>query len=396
MAMRRDARVTSWSFKHCENHDHATFMRTSAQASAGWNFNQGWDPRSKIQDCPEVCWQNLGSRLKPIEPIEISIGDGIQDPRLSRGLLAESWIPIETDWTDWNFNRDQDPRSKIQDSQGRPLSNLGSWIRAPIEISIGLIGFNRHTDVGSVWMCLDNLTVYACMCAWMIMWTCWWIGRVEKNGHVEMVGSGKSWAILDPESNMIPKWFGWFRADSPSQDLPNSMSVIALILVDLWGRVPHICICIYIYIYIFIYLFIYLSIYLSSYVFMYLFVYLCVHMHWYIPNIYPKEISGIIPILVLVLRAPLRAHTVASEVEGQASEGSFQRLRSHFPGSMLVSQISDPDSLSCLRRCKVNTTLEPEPTQAPRARESRIFDAKCRLTSLGRRLKFQLIVSSSW
>ena len=29
--------------------------------------------------------------------VEISIGDGIQDPRLSRGLLAESWIPIETD-----------------------------------------------------------------------------------------------------------------------------------------------------------------------------------------------------------------------------------------------------------------------------------------------------------
>ena len=73
-------------------------------------FNRGWDPRSKIvqrsvgrildpdrnrfnrfkfqsgmgskiQDCPEVCWQNLGSRLKPIEPIEISIGTKSQDPR---------------------------------------------------------------------------------------------------------------------------------------------------------------------------------------------------------------------------------------------------------------------------------------------------------------------------
>ena len=44
-------------------------------------------------------WTGLWSvcRLKPIKPIEISIGDGIQDPRLSRGLLAESWIPIETD-----------------------------------------------------------------------------------------------------------------------------------------------------------------------------------------------------------------------------------------------------------------------------------------------------------
>ena len=35
----------------------------------------------RLQDCPEVCWQNLGSRLKPIEPIEISIGTTIQDPR---------------------------------------------------------------------------------------------------------------------------------------------------------------------------------------------------------------------------------------------------------------------------------------------------------------------------
>ena len=66
----------------------ASFRRLKFQSGMG----------SKIQDCPEACWQNLGSRLKPIE---ISIG------------------------------------TKIQDSQGRPLSNLGSWIRAPIEISIG-------------------------------------------------------------------------------------------------------------------------------------------------------------------------------------------------------------------------------------------------------------------
>ena len=34
---------------------------------------------------------------RKLPQVEISIGDGIQDPRLSRGLLAESWIPIETD-----------------------------------------------------------------------------------------------------------------------------------------------------------------------------------------------------------------------------------------------------------------------------------------------------------
>ena len=31
-------------------------------------------------------------RLKPIKPIEISIGAWIQDPRLPKGLWAESWI----------------------------------------------------------------------------------------------------------------------------------------------------------------------------------------------------------------------------------------------------------------------------------------------------------------
>ena len=53
------------------------------------NFNRGWDPRSKIQDCPEVCWQNLGSRLKPIE---ISIGTKIQDPRFPGKIPEQSWI----------------------------------------------------------------------------------------------------------------------------------------------------------------------------------------------------------------------------------------------------------------------------------------------------------------
>ena len=84
----------------------------------------------RLQDCPEVCWQNLGSRLKPIELIGISIGTTIQDPR----------FPHESDW---NFNRDHDPRSKIQDCSGVFPGNLGSWILVPIEISIGSIGFNR-------------------------------------------------------------------------------------------------------------------------------------------------------------------------------------------------------------------------------------------------------------
>ena len=64
--------------------------------------------------CPEVCWQNLGSRLKPIEPIEISIGARIQDPR-----------------------------SKIAQGSSLGILDLGSWIPSPIEISIGSIGFNR-------------------------------------------------------------------------------------------------------------------------------------------------------------------------------------------------------------------------------------------------------------
>ena len=81
----------------------------------------------RLQDCPEVCWQNLGSRLKPIEPIEISIGTTIQDPR--------SKIPRED-----------------------PCLDLGSWIPSPIEISIGLIGFNRHTDYKHVHMIIHAHT----------------------------------------------------------------------------------------------------------------------------------------------------------------------------------------------------------------------------------------------
>ena len=72
--------------------------------------------------------------MKPIEPIEISIGARIQDPR-----------------------------SKIAQGSSLGILDLGSWILVPIEISIGSIGFNRDPSVESVWMCLDNLTVYACV-----------------------------------------------------------------------------------------------------------------------------------------------------------------------------------------------------------------------------------------
>ena len=53
-------------------------------------------------------------RLKPIKPIEISIGARIQDPR-----------------------------SKIAQGSSLRILDLGSWILVPIEISIGSIGFNR-------------------------------------------------------------------------------------------------------------------------------------------------------------------------------------------------------------------------------------------------------------
>ena len=59
---------------------------TPPQRSTKFNATTAIVGYFRLQDCPEVCWQNLGSRLKPIEPIEISIGTKIQDPRLLRGL----------------------------------------------------------------------------------------------------------------------------------------------------------------------------------------------------------------------------------------------------------------------------------------------------------------------
>ena len=68
-------------------------------------------------------------RLKPIKPIEISIGARIQDPR-----------------------------SKIAQGSSLGILDLGSWIRAPIEISIGSIGFNRDTDHKHVHMIIHAHT----------------------------------------------------------------------------------------------------------------------------------------------------------------------------------------------------------------------------------------------
>ena len=71
--------------------------------------------------CPEVCWQNLGSRLKPIEPIEISIGARIQDPRSkiaqgsSLGILDLGSEPR------LKFQSVQSVSIGIQDSANRPL-----------------------------------------------------------------------------------------------------------------------------------------------------------------------------------------------------------------------------------------------------------------------------------
>ena len=65
------------------------------------------------------------------------------------------------------------------------------------------------------------------------------------------------------------------------KDLPNSMSVIALILVDLWGGgVPYTYIYIYIYVHIYIYIYLHIYIYIRThtYVCVYVHVYVCVYL----------------------------------------------------------------------------------------------------------------------
>ena len=70
-----------------------------------------WIQDSRSKSARGSCSKHLGSRLKPIEPIETSIGAWIQDPR----------VPV------FFF------------SQG----HFASWMQALLEISIGSIGFNR-------------------------------------------------------------------------------------------------------------------------------------------------------------------------------------------------------------------------------------------------------------
>ena len=82
---------------------------------------------SKIQDCPEVCWQNLGSRLKPLEPIEISIG--IQDPRSKIAQGSSLGILDLGSWSRLKFQSVQAVSIGIQDSANRPLDNLGGESR---------------------------------------------------------------------------------------------------------------------------------------------------------------------------------------------------------------------------------------------------------------------------
>ena len=87
--------------------------------------------------------------------------------------------------------------------------DLGSWIRAPIEISIGSIGFNRDPR-----FCQQ---------------TSGQIPRL-KFQSVQSVSIGIQDSANRPLGRFPPL----------PKDLPNSMSVIALILVDLWGGGYHI------------------------------------------------------------------------------------------------------------------------------------------------------------
>ena len=95
-------------------------------------------------------------RLKPIKPIEISIGARIQDPRSKIAQGSSLGILDLGSWSRLKFQSVQSVSIGIQDSANRPLDNLGSWIPSPIEISIGLIGFNRHTDHKHVHISLNT------------------------------------------------------------------------------------------------------------------------------------------------------------------------------------------------------------------------------------------------
>ena len=94
-------------------------------------------------------------RLKPIKPIEISIGARIQDPRSKIAQGSSLGILDLGSWSRLKFQSVQSVSIGIQDSANRPLDNLGSWISSPIEIAIG---FNRHTDHKHVHMIIHAHT----------------------------------------------------------------------------------------------------------------------------------------------------------------------------------------------------------------------------------------------
>ena len=135
---------------------HIYVYGTPPQRSTKFNASTDIVGYFRLQDCPEVCWQNLGSRLKPIEPIEISIGTTIQDPRF-QDCSGKPIKPIEISigariqdprskiaqgsslgildlgsWSRLKFQSVQSVSTGIQDSANRPLDNLGSWILDPI------------------------------------------------------------------------------------------------------------------------------------------------------------------------------------------------------------------------------------------------------------------------
>ena len=79
------------------------YMVPPPQRSTKFNATTDIVGYFRLQDCPEVCWQNLGSRLKPIEPIEISIGTKIQDPRFPGKTPEQSWILDLGSWSRLKF-----------------------------------------------------------------------------------------------------------------------------------------------------------------------------------------------------------------------------------------------------------------------------------------------------
>ena len=144
-------------------------------------FDSGLDPRSKI---PGRSSQGI---LDPVlvRIIRIILASFLirarnQDPRCLGGLLREFWIQClpessESFWNHFWFA----PGTKIQDSLRRPPRHLGSWIWARIK---------------------------------------------NDSKMIRMIRAG-------PESKMIPKWFGWFRA--PLSKIQNNCLLARIIPIIL-------------------------------------------------------------------------------------------------------------------------------------------------------------------